>query len=46
MLDLIAYRIPLVQVLSLPDVVTERSARAQLTEMLLQFDQQPEQTQR
>lgn len=42
MLDLIAYRNPLVQVLSLPDVVTERSARAQLTEMLLQFAEQPE----
>lgn len=45
MLDLIAYRNPLVQVLSLPDVVTERSARAQLTEMLLQLDQQSEQSQ-
>lgn len=46
MLDLIAYRNPLVQVLSLPDVITERSTRAQLTEMLLQFDEQPEQAKR
>jgi hypothetical protein len=46
MLDLIAYRNPLVQVLSLPDVATERSVRVQLTEMLLQFDEQPEQAKR
>ncbi|MEO8269635.1 MAG: hypothetical protein ABI557_07945 [Aureliella sp.] len=35
MFDLIAYRNPLVQVLSLPARVTERSSRAQLTELLL-----------
>lgn len=39
MFDLIAYRNPLVQVLSLPPQATERSARAQLTELLLQFDE-------
>jgi hypothetical protein len=39
MFDLIAYRNPLVQVLSLPPQITERSSRAQLTELLLQFDE-------
>ncbi len=39
MFDLIAYRNPLVQVLSLPRQVTERSSRAQLTELLVQFDE-------
>ena len=39
MFDLIAYRNPLVQVLSLPPQVTERSARAKLTELILQFDE-------
>lgn len=39
MFDLIAYRNPLVQVLSLPPQVIERSARAQLTELILQFDE-------
>jgi len=38
MLDLVAYRNPLVQVLSLPAAYTERSARTQLTEMLLKLD--------
>lgn len=38
MYDLVAYRNPLVQVLSLPAQVIERSARAQLTEILLKLD--------
>lgn len=38
MYDLVAYRNPLVQVLSLPPQVIERSARAQLTEILLKLD--------
>ena len=38
MYDLVAYRNPLVQVLSLPAQIIERSARAQLTEILLKLD--------
>jgi hypothetical protein len=38
MFDLIAYRNPLVQVLSLPARVTERSSRTQLTELLLDLN--------
>jgi hypothetical protein len=43
MFDLIAYRNPLVQVLSLPGQVTQRSARAQLTELILQLDEPADQ---